>query len=155
MNKEMSSLMKRFMLLYDAVDLKRGFTKEWAVYETLGVFLEEDLPMDFLRWHAENNHDMEFGSHLVSPSQNLLLFTTNAETAHSLECPVCGMKSLFWALQRSGNRPFHLNLWGLDSEQKLRLFTKDHVVPKSKGGLDVMENYQPMCMRCNGKKGNK
>lgn len=129
---------------------KDGGSKEWRAYETKAVYVDEELPLDFLRWHAENDHPFELDGEMVNVSQNLLLFTTTSTT-----CPVCGLEGSFWALQRSGNRPYHLNLWGLDSELKPRLFTKDHVVPRSKGGPDEMSNYQTMCMRCNNKKGDK
>ena len=32
--------------------------------------------------------------------------------------------------------------------------TKDHILPKSKGGKDEIDNYQTMCIRCNKAKGN-
>lgn len=31
----------------------------------------------------------------------------------------------------------------------------DHVLPVSKGGLNVIENYQPLCRSCNAKKSDK
>ena len=34
------------------------------------------------------------------------------------------------------------------------LFTKDHIVPKSKGGGNQMHNYQTMCTTCNIEKGS-
>jgi hypothetical protein len=33
--------------------------------------------------------------------------------------------------------------------------TKDHVVPKSKGGRDIVENIVPSCGPCNQKKGDE
>ena len=33
--------------------------------------------------------------------------------------------------------------------------TKDHIIPKSKGGKDILDNFQTMCFECNTKKGNK
>lgn len=33
--------------------------------------------------------------------------------------------------------------------------TKDHIIPKSKGGIDDLSNYQTMCERCNKEKGNE
>jgi 5-methylcytosine-specific restriction endonuclease McrA len=36
----------------------------------------------------------------------------------------------------------------------LRL-TKDHIVPLCEGGDDSITNIQPLCPRCNGKKGRK
>lgn len=127
-----------------------GVSKEWRAYETKAVFTEDELPLDFLQWHAENDHSFELEGEMVPISQNLFLFTTTTTT-----CPTCGLEGSFWALQRSGNRPFHLNLWGLDADLKPRLLTKDHVLPRSKGGLDEMSNYRTMCMRCNNKRGNK
>ena len=32
--------------------------------------------------------------------------------------------------------------------------TKDHIIPKSKGGPDCIENFQTMCEECNKKKKN-
>jgi len=31
----------------------------------------------------------------------------------------------------------------------------DHVIPRSQGGTDDIENLRPACQRCNSKRGNK
>ena len=49
----------------------------------------------------------------------------------------------------------HLNFYGKDAEGGELLFTKDHVLPKSKGGKNRLENMQTMCVTCNSEKGNK
>ena len=47
-----------------------------------------------------------------------------------------------------------MNLYAIDENGKEVLMTKDHILPKSKGGKDEIDNYQTMCIRCNEAKGN-
>jgi len=73
-------------------------------------------------------------------------------------CVTCGMESLYFEKERhsSGNtKRYHFNLYGKNAEGEEVMFTKDHIVPKSKGGTDELSNYQTMCAHCNRKKGNK
>lgn len=35
------------------------------------------------------------------------------------------------------------------------LMTRDHIIPRSRGGSEGLENMQTMCTKCNSKKGNK
>jgi hypothetical protein len=127
-------------------------SKEWKAYSTKETYSMDELPFWFLEWHVENGYPFDLDGETVYPSQNLQLFVKYQD---SLTCPECGLVPSFWALQSSGNRPYHLNLWGYDVQGNQRLFTKDHVVPRSKGGPDELSNYQPMCMRCNGRLGDK
>lgn len=82
----------------------------------------------------------------------------------NLKCVNCGLEGCFLALERflydeGGNegekegQGFHLNLYALDELGREVLMTKDHIIPKSKGGTDEQENLQTMCTRCNGNKG--
>jgi 5-methylcytosine-specific restriction endonuclease McrA len=50
---------------------------------------------------------------------------------------------------------FHLNLYGIDSNGREVMLTKDHIIPRSKGGKNKLSNYQPMCIHCNKKKADK
>lgn len=55
---------------------------------------------------------------------------------------------LVQGMDRAGN--IHIDLCTKDFYP----LTVDHIIPKSKGGPDDLENLQPMCTKCNTKKGN-
>ena len=83
-------------------------------------------------------------------SQRLLLFREN----HI--CVDCGIEGNLFVLEshHKGETP-HMNLYAVDADGKMVLMTKDHIFPRSKGGLNVMENYQTMCQICNANKGDR
>ena len=74
--------------------------------------------------------------------------------AQSTVCPCCGLEDSFFAKERTAGTEerYHLNLYGV-REGKEILFTKDHIVPKAKGGKNRMDNFQTMCAPCNRRKG--
>lgn len=72
-----------------------------------------------------------------------------------VSCCRCGVRGSFFVKECSGDAGlYHLNLYGFDSLNNIQLMTKDHIIPKSRGGKNELSNYQPMCERCNAKKGN-
>jgi 5-methylcytosine-specific restriction endonuclease McrA len=77
----------------------------------------------------------------------------------SLKCARCGVEGKYLAIERcEGKRmdkTFHLNLYAINARGHEVIMTKDHIIPKSKGGSNTQDNYQTMCLKCNGKKGNK
>jgi 5-methylcytosine-specific restriction endonuclease McrA len=46
----------------------------------------------------------------------------------------------------------HLNLYAVTETGERVLMTKDHIVPRSRGGANQHENYQTMCIICNQQK---
>lgn len=72
------------------------------------------------------------------------------------DCITCGAVGAYFALEsHTADIQPHFNLYAINSEGKSVLMTKDHVKPRAKGGPNAQENYQPMCVDCNGKKSDK
>lgn len=69
-------------------------------------------------------------------------------------CVVCGLEGTKMILDLNpGDQSPHFNLYG-EKDGRLVLMTKDHIVPKSRGGPDALGNYQTMCSCCNNLKAN-
>lgn len=76
----------------------------------------------------------------------------------SVVCVHCGLVGSFFGIERtdkSHTDNYHLNLYGINADGEEVLFTKDHIIPRSKGGKNAQYNYQTMCVECNGKKGSE
>lgn len=83
-------------------------------------------------------------------SQRYQLFKAKGTT-----CVKCGIKGTYFALERGlVDNPdrFHFNLYARDRRGLEVMLTKDHIIPRSKGGKNRLRNYQPMCSKCNSKK---
>ncbi|AFU88147.1 HNH endonuclease [Caulobacter phage CcrColossus] len=127
-------------------------------YERKGLYSIEEV-------HAHIGPEpREFDGDMVPmASQRYVLFAR----AHA--CVRCGLVGAFYAKERSARyvkstgeyRPttnsWHFNLYALTDGPSPRavLMTKDHIVPRARGGADVDENYQPMCSPCNTRKGHR
>jgi len=73
-------------------------------------------------------------------------------------CVCCGTRGLFFAIERGiydNPSKFHLNLYGLDENMEEIMLTKDHVIPRSKGGENSLSNYQTLCYKCNQRKADR
>ena len=64
-----------------------------------------------------------------------------------VRCPREGVKFLM-TIDKPGS--LHFDLY----DKNNHLMNIDHILPKSKGGKDIIENYQLMCEECNSKKGS-
>ena len=54
-------------------------------------------------------------------------------------CHYCGVEAKFYGRDTQG----------ISNEKRLRMATKDHIVPKSMGGIGTMTNYVMACAECN------
>jgi len=66
-------------------------------------------------------------------------------------CQHCGIVGTHFKKAIHNDHRIHVDLYSDDD----KLLTIDHIVPKSKGGPDEIENMQILCFTCNIKKGNK
>jgi len=65
-----------------------------------------------------------------------------------LVCVNCGVEGKFFALEKDRGGGLHLDLYGYIDDEEV-LITIDHIVPKSKGGVNKLINFQTMCKICN------
>lgn len=75
-----------------------------------------------------------------------------------IKCVECGIEGSYFALEKDATddtSKFHFNLYGKNEYGDEVMITKDHILPKSKGGENRLSNYQPMCYKCNQKKADK
>ena len=92
------------------------------------------------------------GIHVKMNSLRYRVFRANNK------CVRCGIEGAYFALEKShGSKQdwHHFNLYALNENGDEVMMTKDHILPKSKGGKDHMENMQTMCAICNSAKGNE
>lgn len=91
------------------------------------------------------------GDYIKGNSQRYQTFFTDG-----VKCSCCGIEGKFFAKERhSTSKCYHLNLYAVDDNGIEILMTKDHIIPKSKGGKNHLSNYQTMCSVCNSLKGNR
>lgn len=102
----------------------------------------------------ENKEDRLHRGKRVSACSGWALFRTMR--GQQIKCWSCGCEADRWIADQG--RRNHMgypvvNLYGL-REGKITLMNRDHIIPKSLGGLDMNENLRPACEVCNGGRGN-
>ena len=74
----------------------------------------------------------------------------------SIKCCTCGLPADRWLALDYHNDPRKypiLELFGVKHGVYVP-FNRDHIIPRSMGGVDAIENLRPSCVTCNTKRGN-
>lgn len=91
----------------------------------------------------------------VSLCSGAMLFL--ALEGSEIKCWKCGCVADRWVLMLGPNdlvksKPV-LNLFAY-KHGRLVMMNRDHIIPKSVGGMDTVKNLRPACEDCNGNRGN-
>lgn len=123
-------------------------SKKYSVEEVFQIIGEEYLSKSDDKGKNQSNIEVDgFQVHPIS-----LRYMTFYQKG--TKCVCCGKEGTYFQLDpdRNGaNAEYrrHFNLYAEDGT----LMTKDHIIPKSKGGRDHISNMQTMCCTCNKAKG--
>ncbi len=121
----------------------------------MALIRKERYPIEFvlkqIKPHVPRQKNIvDFDGDLIElESQRYRLFNSKGT-----KCVECGLEAEYFSKEKTDNpniKKFHLNLYGTRNGTEI-LFTKDHIMPKSKGGKNHMKNYAVMCSTCNAKK---
>lgn len=122
---------------------------KYTVQEIFNIIGPDNMTFDTLSKTAKKSKEIQLeGFPVYARSLRYATFFQKG-----CKCVKCGKTGTYFQLDepRDGNKGRrHLNLYCEDGT----LMTKDHIKPKSKGGLDCVSNMQPMCEICNKEKGN-
>lgn len=72
-----------------------------------------------------------------------------------MRCVFCGLEGTHFTLEKmNGQDTYHFNCYGTAPDGVEVMITKDHIIPRSRGGANHIDNYNPCCYWCNQAKGN-
>ena len=125
--------------------------EKYEIQEVFNLLGEDSLKLNKLPYGKDSKVDIEVDGFKVHKfSLRYMTFFQKGIT-----CSCCGKMATHFTLDPDTNGATadfrrHFNLRADDGT----LFTKDHIQPKSKGGLDEVSNMQTYCTNCNSEKGN-
>ena len=105
------------------------------------VSLEEGL-----RIINDGKRNVNYNGTMVHVSESLRTFRKGCD------CVRCGAKGSHFRLK--GNNPAMLRLHVRTPDGNCQQLTSDHIWPKKLGGPEGLWNRQPMCAKCNRRKGH-
>lgn len=134
---------------YDRSKEEKQKYRENHGVERLENFDMKDIISDIRQALKNGEKSKNYLGHNVNlVSKRLMMFAQKGTV-----CTCCGLKATHFGLDLPAKQQVpHFNLYGITDKGKEILFTKDHHVPKSKGGSDHLDNLNTMCGPCNWNK---
>lgn len=110
------------------------------------------VPLTRLSGHIGRDNAVVEGEHIGMKSIRLLVFKRDKYT-----CAHCSRTGDIFVVEKhhKSDYRFHVNLYSISPTGKYVLMTKDHIIPVSQGGRNLMHNLQTLCQKCNHAKGNR
>jgi 5-methylcytosine-specific restriction endonuclease McrA len=146
---------------------KSTLKKSFNVYHRMAYTLDVEELLTFLddsrltpRGMNKGPNTPEFDQFVIDHFAEVRIhqYSLRYRTFHnSLVCVKCGRVGNLMGLEkacRDKHHTYHFNLYCVEGDIQIQM-TKDHIIPKSRGGKDRIENMQTMCATCNRNKGNK
>lgn len=125
--------------------------RHYNIQEVFNLIGEENLKLNKMPFGRESKADIHVdGFNVHKFSLRYMTFFQKGTT-----CACCGKEGTYFTLDlaseatEESNRR-HFNLRAEDGT----LMTRDHILPKSLGGAETVENMQTYCVDCNKAKGN-
>lgn len=135
----------------EGIETPKQFIKRNPIVRVAKMDLDEGLSM--IKQTSNNRKVTVLGQYLLPKKSRRLSLL---ESGH-LFCCKCGLEGKHWYIEkdlRDPNEHFSLQFYGFDKDGVERMLTWDHIVPKSLGGNDSLNNGQIMCHPCNRDKSN-
>lgn len=131
----------------DKEQTRERVDKKYSIEEVHSLFKQWEEEYGSMYSRQKKRIKVDLDGYLVKTySQRYEVFKNNTK------CVVCGLEGTHYRLERQvGSNQYHFNLYGMRNGEEI-LFTKDHILPKSKGGANSLSNYQTMCYDCNQEK---
>ena len=120
--------------------------KRYSINEVFSIIGKDNLVEDHVNHSGRKKSIVVEGYDVYVKSLRYMTFYQKG-----VKCACCNRTGNYFKLDGDANtKRRHFNLYSEDGV----LMTKDHIIPKSLGGMDIIDNMQTMCVECNAKKGN-
>ena len=116
--------------------------KKYSIEEVFKLLEDNKIP-DSIVFHPKDYKDSLKRAEII---KQLIL-------RDGKRCVKCESIPEYFALAKDNGNRWHLDLYS-ERDNDHYMYTIDHIHPKSKGGVNSIDNYQLLCKPCNQKKGD-